>query len=282
MKIQQLDTRDIPSALALCAQVHWNHIAADWQRSLALHAHGCLGGFIDGKLIATGQISRFGELGWIGTFLVDEALRGQGKGKDMFGGIIAQAQRLGIDWLGLDSTDAGRPIYAKFGFVEDAGIERWSGPNPGGETTGTVSLGPEHMDEITIFDRAAVGVDRSAQLRHLMAEDGAAGRVLLQNGRIAGYGLSRPGRLSGSIGPLVADGEDGARLLLSALCFDRKRLNAGHGIALDVFDRDAFKAHLLNLGFAMRRRLIRMFRPARRRQVFYGPSVWFATGLGMG
>jgi GNAT superfamily N-acetyltransferase len=282
MKIQPLERADIPSALALCAQVNWNHLAADWQRSLDLHAEGCLGGFIDGRLCATGQISRFGELGWIGTFLVDEALRGQGKGKDMFGGMIAQAQRLGISWLGLDSTDAGRPIYRKFGFVEDVGIERWSGPNPGGETAGTVPLGPEHLDEIRTFDRAAVSVDRSAQLSHLIAEDGAAGRVLVRNGRIAGFGLSRPGRLSGSIGPLVAEDEVGARLLLSALFSDRKRLNGSHGIALDVFDRDTLKVHLTNHGFAMRRRLIRMFRPVRQRLVFFGPSVWCATGLGMG
>lgn len=282
MDIIPLRHAHITDALALCGQVNWNHLAADWQRSIDLNPEGCLGGFIDGRLRATCTLNCFGDLGWVGTFLVDEALRGQGQGKAMFAGMIAQAKRLELAWLGLDSTDAGRPIYRQHGFVEDEGIERWSGPNPGGDAAGTEPLNDALWPALQVFDHASVGLDRATQLRHLAAEEGAVGRVLRRNGALVGFGLSRRGRLSGSIGPLVAEDEDAARRLLAALCADRRHLDGEQGIALDALDHDPFKAHLTGLGLVMRRRLIRMFRPGRQRRVFTGPAVWCATGLGMG
>lgn len=49
LEIRSFTREQIPDALGFCAQVGWNHIAADWQRCLDLNPEGCIGGFLDGK-----------------------------------------------------------------------------------------------------------------------------------------------------------------------------------------------------------------------------------------
>jgi GNAT superfamily N-acetyltransferase len=114
LEIKTFDRKDIPAALGLCAQANWNHVAADWERCLTLNPDACLGGFEGAVLKATCTMTPFGKVGWIGTFLVDQALRGKGCGKLIFGAMLETARRQGIECLGLDSSDAGRPIYLKY------------------------------------------------------------------------------------------------------------------------------------------------------------------------
>ncbi len=283
LEIQKFTKDHIDAALRLCNQVGWNHLAADWQRCLDLNPEGCLGGFINGELMATTTVNRFQDFGWVGTFLVDESLRGKGYGKQMFEALIAYAQEQGIKGLGLDSTDAGRPIYLKYGFVlADIGNEMWSGPNSGPEDPDCTPLSEVHLDGVLELDRKSTGLDRSAQLRHLLAEPGAAGCVLIQQGHIIAFGLSRPGRLAGGIGPVVADHASHATKVITALCAARRKIDGDRAISLAVLDNDLLKQALKNKGFQMRRRLIRMFRPEIQTLGLNGPNAYISTGLGMG
>ena len=132
LDIKPFFSPDIPAALALCAQANWNHIAADWQRIVDLDPDMCVGGFEGRVLKATCSVIRFGTVGWVGTFLVDQSLRGKGCGKQVFEAMLNKARELGIEVLALDSSDAGRPIYSKNGFVMTSlGNELWTGPNAG-------------------------------------------------------------------------------------------------------------------------------------------------------
>ena len=68
---------------------------------------------------------------------------------------------------------------------------------------------------------------------------------------------------------------------LDRLIADRARLDGAKVVGLAVPDHAPFSAWLAERGFIMRRRNIRMFRPEPR-SILSGPSVFAATGLGMG
>ena len=284
LEIKTFDRKDIPAALGLCAQVNWNHVAADWERCLALNPEGCLGGFEGGELRATCTITPFGTVGWVGTFLVDQALRGKGYGKSIFEAMLDKAGQQGIDCLGLDSSDAGRPIYLKYGFqMTGQGIELWTGPAAGGPEAQADSrpLQNADWDGLTAFDRACVKVSRERQLRSLAETPGATARVIVEGGTLQAFGFSRPGRLTGAIGPVVARDAGCAGRLVAALMADRQALDGGKALGLVLLDNAGFKEWLVERGFQSRRRNIRMFRPEFR-DVLSGPAVFVCTGLGMG
>lgn len=283
LEIRSFTREQIPDALGFCAQVGWNHIAADWQRCLDLNPEGCIGGFLDGKLMATSTINRFGDFGWVGTFLVDESLRGKGCGKQMFEAVIAYGASHGLGWLALDSTEAGRPIYLKYGFeLTDDGNELWGGPNGGSGDPDAAPLVESHWEALLAFDAEKSLIDRSAQLRHLAAEEGASARVIERGGRIVAFGFSRPGKLAGAIGPVVAETDADALKIIAALRADRRAIDGERGVALALLDRASLKQNLSKEGFQMRRRLLRMYYPEKRFQALNGAGVFVATGLGMG
>ena len=284
MEIKPFGHRDIPAALNLCAQVNWNHLEADWNRCLALNPDACLGGFEDGALKATCTLTPFGTIGWVGTFLVDQSLRGKGHGKRLFEAMLETARKQGIACLGLDSSDAGRPIYLQYGFqMTGEGIELWTWPTNGDADPHEAARPLQDSDwaSLLAFDQARVQVPRAQQLRMLAGEPGTSVRVIMTNGTLCGFGFSRPGRLSGAIGPVVARDTPTACRIVSALLADRAHLDGAKAVALAIPDNDPFKAWLAGLGFQMRRRNIRMFRPEIR-SILSGPSVFATTGLGMG
>jgi GNAT superfamily N-acetyltransferase len=283
LAIKTFGHADIPAALRLCEQANWNHLAADWARARTLTPDACLGGFEHGEMKATCTLTPFGTVGWVGTFLVDQTLRGKGYGKRMFEAILEAARKQGIACLGLDSSDAGRPIYRQYGFqMTDQGIELWTGPVGGAEPQEAARpLQAMDWTSLLALDEACVSVSRERQLRVLAGESGASARVIVEAGHVCAFGFSRPGRLSGAIGPVVARDARQACQIVSALIADRARLDGAKAVGLAVPDHAPFSAWLTERGFIMRRRNIRMFRPEPR-AILSGPSVFAATGLGMG
>jgi GNAT superfamily N-acetyltransferase len=284
LTIQPFQRADIPAALQLCAQVNWNHLAADWERCLTLNPAACIGGFEEGVMKATCTLTPFGEVGWVGTFLVDQSLRGKGYGKLVFEAMLAQARQQGLTCLGLDSSEAGRPIYLRYGFqMTGQGVELWSGPNPAQalDATDVRALQPAHREQLLALDRVCSGVDRARQLRTLAGEAGATAQVRVSHGTVQGFGFSRPGKMAGVIGPVVAHDLTAACQIVAALLADRRAEDGEKGVALAVPDQEGLRAWLAARGFQMRRRNLRMFRPAPR-EVLSSAALYVTTGLGMG
>jgi GNAT superfamily N-acetyltransferase len=125
MSYRELTKQDAEEALRLNIQCGWNHVVADWERAIELCL--CVGYFDgdeEGKLLGTATVTDFWLVGWIGMFLLDETLRGKGIGTRLFAELLGRARAKGMERFALDSSDVGRPIYRKFGFEEDEGIER--------------------------------------------------------------------------------------------------------------------------------------------------------------
>jgi len=281
MKIRPLTEEDIEAGVALSTQASWNHAPADWRRLIALWPGQCLGGEIDGQLVASGTLATYesdrGRIGWVGLILVDQNHRRQGLGTRMMQAILDLAEQRRVATVGLDASDQGESIYHKLGFGIDASINRWAGRGAIGRT-----MAIEHGDwlELLYADRDACGgVDRERLLRQLCSESQT--RVATTPGCKA-FALLRPGRLAWHLGPVVAPDADAASSLLDRLIGDASKSPAAD-IIVDIIADSPMVSVLAQRGFAITRRLKRMRHPAASDgKLLWGPRVYAVTGFELG
>jgi hypothetical protein len=110
----------------------------------------------------------------------------------------------------LDATDMGRPLYEKFGFVEECLIERWRADTLRAPIEEELKpFPPRSTEEILDLDREGFGADRGALLRMLMGQY-PEDCVALEDG----FGMSRPGSNARFLGPCIASDMGTARMLI--------------------------------------------------------------------
>ncbi len=278
LDIRPLQHADVPGALRLSTQAGWNQLEMDWLRLLSLWPRSSLAGWDGGNLVATATLACYGDdAGWIGMILVDDSHRGHGLGGAMFRAIIELADAQGIRVLGLDATDLGRPVYLRQQFADHSSVARWSGIGCGHRSGKPRPFADSDWSAVLELDRRVIGVDRSALLRTLAAEPGAMACLIEQQGRIAAFGLSRPGREACTIGPVVAKADDMAADIVADL------LSRIHGrVFVDVLADSRLAGALSSRGFTVARKLTRMSRPRISGQLLTGPMLHAGAGFELG
>jgi GNAT superfamily N-acetyltransferase len=262
LHIRPLTEADVVAALRLSTQAGWNQLETDWLRLLRLFPGQCLGGCLDGQLIATATLATYGQrLGWVGMILVDAAHRRRGYGAQMLDAILALADRLGIATTGLDATDLGQPLYRKRGFLPACPINRWVGSGKAGlgPASDCATLVDTDWPDIFSLDQAMTGLDRSHLLRAIASAPGVLSRVVREHGQLAGFACIRPGRIAAHIGPLVARSSHAAQHLLE--CLPDAAAMGQLPILMDVVGGSGLEPIITARGFAIQRRLTRMYRP---------------------
>jgi hypothetical protein len=203
---------------------------------------------------------------WVAMMLVDPAWRGRGIGRRL---LEAAVDSVPSDRpIRLDATPMGRPLYASYGFEDEARLTRHladvlpPGPSEGEDAAPVPDLRPvadSDLPGLIAADRQIFKGDRAAVLRAVCHR---APQYAWIAPRVAGpprYCLGRQGRLFDQIGPVISNDHDGARALVTAALREAE----GRAVALDVFDHETdFAAWLHTRGFRAQRPLFRMRRPA--------------------
>jgi GNAT superfamily N-acetyltransferase len=244
--VRALTASDIPAAMRLKEAAGWNQTEMDWRNVLTLAPDGCFGIECDGDLRATATGVCFGpELAWIGMVLTDPAYRGQGLARRLMEHTMEHLRRRNVNWIKLDATDMGRPLYARLGFRDEAAIERWiRKPRP--VPLCSALPGPFVLD--SALDRKAFGADRSQLLRVLGGIESAsiAG---------AGFAMGRAGSRAAYFGPCVARSADVARNLLTWFL----NRHAEESVYWDILPGNAAAVQIArDFGFERARELVRM------------------------
>jgi len=265
LEIREMEMDDLPHALRLSTQAGWNQNKQDWRRIYYLCDDSCFAGKIDGQLVATGSLVPYeNKCGWIGVMLVDEKYRRHGCGGAMLNRLVRTADDMGLEWVGLDATEMGEPLYRKKGFRSVGGVDRWKlqKPHRAIAISGIREYDSIHDEEaVRQLDAAATGMERRDLLLHLDSdarrEEGSF-IVCDQNG-LLGFGCSRPRRTGPQIGPVIAASADIAAAIVSALL---ERLNPGEQspVLIDVPRGSGIESWLIGQEFEVTRRLTRMVR----------------------
>ncbi|MCW5980326.1 MAG: GNAT family N-acetyltransferase [Bryobacteraceae bacterium] len=244
--IRLLTPADLPALMRLNQAARWNQVEEDWRRLLELEPDGCFGIECDGRIVSTATAVCHGRrLAWIGMVLTDPDYRRRGYGRELTARAIRYANEEGVEWIKLDATDMGRPIYLDLGFEDEGPIERWSGVAAAAEPAGLRVRGFDYDREL---DAAAFGADRRALLESLAR--GEAFSILGE-----GFAMARPGANSFTVGPCVARSRAAARELIAAVLVR----HPGAPFYWDLLPANEEAVRLAgDLGFTPVRKLVRM------------------------
>lgn len=161
-------------------------------------------------------------LAWIGGMAVLPEHRGRGVGRALLRACLARADAAGARVVGLDATEAGRPLYEKEGFRAVVRTTRWGRrdatpvplpvPLPSRHAVHPISL--SEVMEIAEFDLARFGARRLPWL--LLVQADLPWQAFMsrdrRTGDVSGYALGNDRH----VGPIVADDDEAAAFLLAA------------------------------------------------------------------
>jgi predicted N-acetyltransferase YhbS len=183
---------------------------------LALQPDGWLLATLDGAPVGLGGVTSYGPFAYLGLMAVDPEMQRRGIGQALVEALIARARELGCAMVLLDASDAGAPLYARLGFVEDdrARIYTQATTAPV-EPTASQTVAPlreADLPALVAFDARYFGAAREAVLAlclHHYADRSFATRD--ETGAITGYLIAQDQRL----GPWVAATPVAAEALLA-------------------------------------------------------------------
>ena len=260
---------EISLAIDWAAAEGWNPGIADAACFASVDPEGFLIAELDGAPAATVSCVNYdARFAFLGFYIVRADLRGRGYGLRIWNAAIAHA---GARVIGLDGVTAQQENYRKSGFQLAYANVRYGGTiaAPAAPRADIIALSDVPFAAVEADDATVFPAPRSAFLRAWIGAAGHIGCALMRNGRLAGWGVIRPGRNGFKIGPLVADDRASAEAVLSALI---ARVGGGE-IFLDVpgVNRDAV-ALAQDLGLAPVFETARMYTgaipPLRLQRVF--------------
>jgi len=256
-RIRLLNFQHIPNAIRLKDDAGWNQTSLDWQRFLSANPGGCFAAEIDSRLIGTSATIIYGgKLAWIGMVIVDSAFRGQGIGTALLKRAIDHLDSRKIRCMKLDATPQGRPLYERFGFVAEYGLERWMLERPKVEILAAKSH-PDKLEAVMQMDRNVFGADRGELLKSLADCAPEFTLIAKDDAGIAGYAFGRPGSRADQLGPWVARNEDVGAILLDEFL----RRSSREIIFVDCPDANKWAVPVVReRGFKLSRPLTRMYR----------------------
>ena len=258
MLIRRLTEHDLPDALRLSSTAGWNQQLEDWRMLLSLAPTGCFAALDGSTIVGTSMGIPYGEFSWIAMMLVDPAYRGQGLGRRL---LEAAVDAVPADRpVRLDATPLGRPLYESFGFVEESTLTRLTVAGPPSGVLGDYRKGVHPIADIATLaavDREVFGADRAAVLQWALERWPECALVPSGNAGVS-YCFGRRGRLFNQVGPVVADTDLAARVLVASVLMRTERRE----LAIDAFDDcETFTEWLRGWGFVPQRPLFRMCRP---------------------
>lgn len=248
--IRQLRADDIPAAMRLKEAAGWNQTEQDWLNLIELEPQGCFALEVDGVVASTTTVTCYGsELAWIGMVLTAPEYRGRGYARRLMEHALSYLESRAVQWIKLDATDMGRPLYLKLGFEDEAPVERW-----GVEAAPRLDAAPAGQFVFDQdLDREAFGADRRAVIERLARWEAAAVPG-------EGYAMGRPGSKAFYFGPCVCRSQAAARLLLVHFL----NRHAGERVFWDILPGNRAALELAReFGFERKRQLVRMVRPGK-------------------
>ena len=215
--IRTMSRQELDIAVEWAAQEGWN---PGWHDAGCFHAadpQGFLVGMLGDEPIATISAVKYGaSFGFMGCYIVKPKQRGAGYGIKIWQAAIAYLHGRNI---GLDGVVAQQDNYRRSGFKLAHRNIRYQGTGgkPAVRDGRVVPLSTLSFAALQAYDQPFFPEQRQSFLRCWTQQPDSTALGILQNGKLAGYGVLRACRNGCKIGPLFADNAELADALFIAL-----------------------------------------------------------------
>ncbi len=225
-------TRDeLDIAVDWAAAEGWNPGLYDADSFYAADPSGFLIGKLNNEPIATISVVKYGEtFGFLGFYIVKPEYRGKGYGIDIWNKGLQYLKGRNI---GLDGVVDQQENYKKSGFKLTYRNIRYEGISGGKpfESSKIKELSSLSFDTIESYDRPFFPENRSKFIQSWIKLPKSNALGVMQDGKLAGYGVIRKCITGYKIGPLFANNFELAELLFLAL---KARVKPMEPVYLDI------------------------------------------------
>nr|WP_240503678.1 GNAT family N-acetyltransferase [Pseudoalteromonas amylolytica] len=217
LTIKTMTPSELDIAVEWAACEGWNPGLSDAQCYYRADPNGFLMGYLGDEPIASISVVKYNNsFGFLGFYIVKPEYRGLG-----FGWQIWQAglQYLNGCNIALDGVVAQQDNYKKSGFKLAYRNIRFAGTGGGTEplASNIVSLSDLPIATVLDYEQAFFPAKRENFLKCWVTQANSHALAIMNEGKIAGYGVIRPCRQGYKIGPLFANSKAEAEQLFQAL-----------------------------------------------------------------
>ena len=216
-KIRTMNRKEVEIAVEWAAKEGWNPGIYDADCFYSADPDGFFIGLLGDEPIATISAIKYGEsFGFIGFYIVKPEYRGKGYGIKIWNAGLKYLEGRNI---GLDGVVSQQDNYKKSGFKLAYRNIRHEGRGGGDfpEYSEIVRLSTLPFETIDSYDRTFFPENRTQFLKSWVNQPGCNALGIMQNGKLAGYGVIRRCRFGYKTGPLFADSPELAENLFLAL-----------------------------------------------------------------
>jgi GNAT superfamily N-acetyltransferase len=216
--IGRLAVTELPDAETLVAEAGWNQVAADWRIFLEFGTVYAVRA--DGRVVATAATLPYGgRCAWISMVLVAGDHRRKGLATRLLRGCIDDVLAAGLVPV-LDATPAGRTVYQPLGFQDAWSFQRLAAQAPRVDDAQIPEITIHHISDkywpdLKTYDAAIFGADRGAILSRMSGRLRGIDLFAIRHDRCVGMLLGRDGRVASHLGPLIAEDDETAQVLLT-------------------------------------------------------------------
>lgn len=216
-KIRTMNRKEVEIAVEWAANEGWNPGIHDADCFSSADPNGFLVGLLGDQPIATISAVKYGRsFGFLGFYIVKPEYRGKGYGIQIWNAGLKYLQGRNV---GLDGVVAQQGNYKKSGFKLAYRNIRHQGHGGGDspECSAIVKLSTLPFETVDSYDRPFFPANRTRFIKSWINRAGCNALGIIQDGKLAGYGVIRKCRSGHKIGPLFADGPELAEVLFLSL-----------------------------------------------------------------
>ena len=228
--IEQMTFEDVELAIDWAAEEGWNPGLYDAKCFYAADESGFLKGVLDGEMIASISVVKYGlEFAFLGFYIVKPEYRGQGYGYLLWQEAMKDVEGYNV---ALDGVVDQQPNYKKSGFklahrnIRFEGIKGKAVP-----TYKSVDLSQVPFPQLLEYDRQFFPAERKEFLKLWISRPQTKALGILDGQQLKGYGVIRKCRQGYKIGPVFAEDDKTAMMLIQDLISELKE---GEAFFLDI------------------------------------------------
>jgi ribosomal protein S18 acetylase RimI-like enzyme len=220
--IRTMSRKQVELAIEWAAREGWNPGIHDADCFYTADPGGFFIGLLGDEPVATISAVKYGEsFGFLGFYIVKPKYRSRGYGIRIWNAGLKYLEGRNV---GLDGVVDQQDNYRRSGFRLAYRNIRYEGFGGGSfpEKMEIVKLPQLPFEAIAAYDRPFFPDNRTQFIKAWINQADCSALGVMNNGKLAGYGVIRKCRTGYKIGPLIADGIELAETLFRALKFDLK------------------------------------------------------------